>query len=150
MKLKRRPVNPSQFVTGSLKAFSFCMVLSQTHKWFGHWNWDHILIGTDLKPSLETPRESCLYTNLTLPAQKQSFATSLQWLYIWITGWERGNLFKISICTERFWIKPHLTGNLENHDRPGEMMCLRKDVFRTYTIPWVFMLLLYVHWRSHS
>lgn len=27
------------------------------------WFWDHILIGTDLHPSMGAPRESCLYLN---------------------------------------------------------------------------------------
>lgn len=44
----------------------FCTILPQIGKEFAdqHSFWDHILIGTDLDPSRDAPRESCFYPSL--------------------------------------------------------------------------------------
>lgn len=88
------------------------------------WQWSGALSGSP---------QGILFIPVWLSLLRKQLCRSLQWLCMWTAGWEGSNLFKVSICTERFWIKQHLIDNLGSHGGPGEDSCAYKSMCSGHT-----------------
>lgn len=103
------------------KYSQFCTILSQIGKQFAdwYWLWNHILISTDLYPSVEDPRDTVCIPIWDWPCWKNGH--NMTGAITCVASCEGGSVFKESICTGSFWIKQHLITSLENHGRVREI-----------------------------